>query len=86
MNFIVTKKTPHSLWGRPLWTSVLFGQHDRQHTGDDGFSIAALDFWLLTQIDLKKDGDSIDVERSEVVFFLWLVGLAEGRRRPRWSE
>jgi hypothetical protein len=28
-------------------------------------------------IDLEKDRDAIDVERSEVVLFVWVVGLAE---------
>ena len=40
------------MWGRLSCASVLFRQHDRQHTIDDGLSVWVLDIWLLIQIDL----------------------------------
>jgi hypothetical protein len=53
------------------------GQHDRQHTGDDGFSICALDIWLLIQVDLEKDRSPLGFEGAKVVFFVWIVGVTE---------
>ena len=65
------------MWGRALCASIFFRQHDRQHTGDDGFSIWTLDFWLLIQIDLEKDFVPVGIERAKVVLFVRVVGVTK---------
>ena len=55
------------MWGRALCASIFFRQHDRQHTGDDWFSICALDIWLLIQVDLEEQVVAIDFEHAKVV-------------------
>jgi hypothetical protein len=46
------KTNPTLIVGQGFGASVFFRQHDRQHAGDDGLSIWALDIWLLIQVDL----------------------------------
>ena len=57
--------------------SVLFRQHDRQHTIDDGVCICVLDIRFLIQIDLEKDRVALGFERAKVMFFVWIVGVAK---------
>ena len=73
------------MWGRALCASIFFRQHDRQHTCDDWFSICALDIWLLIQIDLEEDHGAVSIERTEIVFLVRVVGVAEIVITPRWS-
>ena len=40
-----TKETPPFNAGQFVFTSVLAGKHDRQHSIDDRFSVFVLDFW-----------------------------------------
>ena len=51
----MVKNEPTLNVGSGVLVSVFVGQHDRQHTRDDGFSICALDIRLLIQVDLEKD-------------------------------
>jgi hypothetical protein len=63
--------------GQCFRTSILLSQHNRQHAGDDRFSICALDIWLLIQIDLEHDGVAVHVKCPKVVLFVRVIGVAK---------
>ena len=62
-----TYKKPRIECGAVVFTSVLAGKHDRQHSVDDRFSIFALDSWLLIQITFPKELAIAELEAAEVV-------------------
>src|SRR3984957_4210235 len=73
----MVKNDPTLNVGSGVLVSVFVGQHDRQHTRDDGFSICALDIRLLIQIDLEKDRVAFSLERAKVMLFVRIVRVTK---------
>jgi hypothetical protein len=73
----LVKNDPTLNVGSGVLVSVFVGQHDRQHTRDDWFSVCALDIRLLIQVDLEKDRMPFGFEGPKVMLFVRVVGMTK---------